>query len=143
MDLGAGGMVVELELALEVAAVCPLRVEVKLDLVTGAVGERSPASRGPKQARVVLRICQLDDDQTALIPAGIPEAVFYIVSRIGPGKVRARHGSRSCREVGKELGGRSIFGDMALLDVVRDLFRVLRIPEVDDADALIGRGVDH
>src|SRR5215510_10609343 len=143
MDPGAGGTVVELEIALEVAAVCPLRVEVELDLVTSAVVERTLASRGPTQTRVVLRICQLNDDQATLVPAGVPEAVFYIVSGIGPGKVRARHGRRSCREVGEERGGRGIFGDMAFLDVVRDLFRMLRIPEVDDADALIGRGVDY
>src|SRR5262249_61394344 len=122
---------------------CALRWAAEVDRVTGGAGERSPGIGGSKQARVGLGIGQPDEAQAALVPAGIPEAVFYIVSRIGPGIVRPRHGSRSCREVGKELGGRSIFGDMALLDVVRDLFRVLRIPEVDEADALVGRGVDH
>ena len=126
MDVGADGTVAELELAFE-AAVCPLRVEVEVDLATAAVGEKAAAGRLFTHTQVVLRVRQFQDEQATLVPAGVDEAVCCIVSGIGPGKVRARDGSSG----------------MALLDVVSDLFRILRIPEVHDANALIGSGIEH
>ena len=142
VDLGVGGMIVELEIALE-AAVGPRRIETEVNVATNVGGKRAAAGRVFTHARVVLRIRQFDDNQATLVPAGIPEAVFYIVSRIRPGKVGTRNGSRTCCKVGKERGGRGIFGDMALLDIIGDLLRMLRIPKVDHADALIRRGIDH